>query len=171
MKQVKKAKILTPQDLTQILAYIEQTPFAPRNRALVLITVMAGLCAKETAALLVSDVMDEQGQIKDIIHLRPEQSKNQQAHSVVISDQLKLELQRYFATYHPNTPTAPLFFTQKNAIRGFSQNTLTQHLFWLYKRSGIDASSESGKNTYRHAQSSKSRSKSPQNDVQENQEK
>ena len=111
MKQVKKAKILTSQDLTQVLAYIEQTPFAPRNRALVLITVLAGLCAKETAALLVSDVMDEQGQIKDIIHLRPEQSKNQQAHSVIISDQLKLELQRYFATYHPNTPTA--FHTEK----------------------------------------------------------
>ena len=155
MKHVKTAKILTSDDLAQVLNFISKMIHAERNRALFLITVLGGLSVKETAALLVGDVLDEFGQVKDVIHLRPEQTKNKQARSLTVSEQLKAELQRYVATFNKINPTAPFFYTQKNFLRGFTQNTLTQHFFWMYKKSGIDASSESGKNTYLHSQHSK----------------
>jgi integrase/recombinase XerD len=116
-----------------------------------MITVLGGLCVKETAALLVGDVVDEFGQVRDVIHLRPEQTKNKREHNVTVCKKLKVELQRYVATFNEINPTAPFFYTQKNFLRGFTQNTLTQHFFWMYKKSGIDASSESGRNTYTHA--------------------
>ena len=155
MKHVKTAKILTCDDLAQVLNFISKMIHAERNRALFLITVLGGLSVKETAALLVGDVLDEQGQVRDVIHLRPEQTKNRREHNVTVCKGLKAELQRYVATLNEINPTAPFFFTQKNFLRGFTQNTLTQHFFWMYKKSGIDASSESGKNTYLHSQHSK----------------
>ena len=151
MKQLKTAKILTCDDLKRILDSIAVTKHAERNRAMILIMVLAGLCVKETANLLVGDVVDECGQVRDEIHLRPEQAKNQQAHSVLICKGLKIELQRYIATLNDLNPSAPLFYTQKR--KGFTANTLTQHFFWLYKNAGVyGASSESGRNTYLHAQ-------------------
>ena len=152
MKNIKTAKILTCDDLKQILDSIASSKHAERNRAMILIMVLAGLCVKETAALLVGDVVDECGQVRDEIHLRPEQAKNQQVHSVLICKGLKAELQKYIATLNDLNPAAPLFATQKEPKRGFSQNTLTQHFFWLFKNLGIDASSESCRNTYLHAQ-------------------
>jgi integrase/recombinase XerD len=156
MKNIKTAKILTCDDLKQILDSIAVTKHAERNRAMILIMVLAGLCVKETANLLVGDVIDECGQVRDEIHLRPEQTKNQQVHSVLICKGLKAELQKYIATLNDLNPAAPLFATQKEPKRGFSQNTLTQHFFWLFKNLGIDASSESCRNTYLHAQHSDS---------------
>jgi len=87
--------------------------------------------------------------------LRPEQTKNGREHNVTVCKGLKAELQRYVATFNEINPTAPFFYTQKNFLRGFTQNTLTQHFFWMYKNSGIDASSESGRNTYIHTQNAK----------------
>jgi integrase/recombinase XerD len=155
MKHVKKAKILTCDDLAQVLNFISKMIHAERNRALFLVTVLGGLSVKETAALLVGDVLDEFGKVKDEIHLRPEQTKNRREHNVKVCKGLKTELQRYVATFNEINPSAPFFYTQKNFLRGFTQNTLTQHFFWMYKKSGIDASSESGKNTYLHSQHSK----------------
>jgi integrase/recombinase XerD len=155
MKHVKKAKILTCDDLAQVLNFISKMIHAERNRALFLVTVLGGLSVKETAALLVGDVLDEFGKVKDEIHLRPEQTKNRREHNVKVCKGLKTELQRYVATFNEINPSAPFFYTQKNFLRGFTQNTLTQHFFWMYKKSGIDASSESGKNTYLHLQHSK----------------
>ena len=152
MKNIKTAKILTCDDLKRTLDSIASSKHAERNRAMILIMVLAGLCVKETANLLVGDIVDECGQVRDEIHLRPEQTKNQQVHSVVICKGLKIELQRYVATLNDLNPAAPLFYTQKEPKRGFSQNTLTQHFFWLFKNLGIDASSESCRNTYLHAQ-------------------
>ena len=152
MKNIKTAKILTCEDLKKILDSIALHKHAERNRAMMLIMVLAGLCVKETAALLVGDVIDECGQVRDEIHLRPEQTKNQQVHSVVICKELKAELQDYVATLNELNPNAPLFATQKEPKRGFSQNTLTQHFFWLFKNLDIDASSESCRNTYLHMQ-------------------
>ena len=155
MKHVKTAKILTCDDLAQVLNFISKMMHAERNRALLMITILGGLCVKETAALLVGDVLDEFGQVRDVIHLRPEQTKNRHEHNVTVCKGLKAELQRYVATFNEINPTAPFFYTQKNFLRGFTQNTLTQHFFWMYKKSGIDASSESGRNTYIHTQNSK----------------
>ena len=118
MKHVKTAKILTCDDLAQILNFISKMIHAERNRALFLITVLGGLSVKETAALLVGDVLDEFGQVRDIIYLRPEQTKNGREHNVTVCKGLKAELQRYVATFNEINPTAPFFYTQKNFLRG-----------------------------------------------------
>ena len=153
MKHVKTAKILTCDDLAQVLNFISKMIHAERNRALFLITVLGGLCVKETAALLVGDVLDEFGQVRDVIHLRPEQTKNKREHNVTVCQGLKAELQRYVATFNEINPTAPFFYTQKNFLRGFTQNTLTQHFFWMYKKSGIDARPYPSQHTKRKKQS------------------
>ena len=133
MKNIKTAKILTCDDLKQILDSIAVTKHAERNRAMILIMVLAGLCVKETANLLVGDIVDECGQVRDEIHLRPEQAKNQQVHSVLICKGLKAELQRYIATLNDLNPSAPLFYTQKEPKRGFLKIHLRSTFFGCLK--------------------------------------
>ena len=50
----------------------------------------------------------------------------------------------------------PFFATNRGQRHAFSANTLTQHFFWLYKRSGVvNASSHSGRKTFLTSLSSK----------------
>ncbi len=126
MKHVKTAKILTCDDLAQVLNFISKMIHAERNRALLMITVLGGLCVKETAALLVGDVVDEFGQVRDVIHLRPEQAKNKREHNVTVYKGLKAELQRYVATFNEINPTAPFFYTRTERVLAYSKYQVWQ---------------------------------------------
>jgi integrase/recombinase XerD len=58
-------------------------------------------------------------------------------------------LTAYIAATKTLHPKDKLFYTQKNLCDGFSANTLTQHLFWMYRRAGIQgASSHSTRRTF-----------------------
>lgn len=148
-KMSKQAKTLTPQDLRRVMDYVATRPHAARNRAIVLTMYYAGLRVGETASLRLGDIVDANGQVRDEFVLRPDQTKGRQSRTVFVSEKLKRELTAYIAatkTLHPNDK---LFYTQKNLCDGFTANTLTQHLFWMYRRAGIQgASSHSTRRTF-----------------------
>ena len=144
-----KAKILTTHDIDCVLNTIARGKHIKRNRALLLIMVLGGLCVKEAASLCYEDVVDHEGRVKSQIHLRLEQTKNQTARTVLITPSLHAELQHYVNELQVASNMTPFFYTQKR--EGFNSNTLTQHFFWLYKKAGIEgASSRSGQRTFRH---------------------
>lgn len=148
-KMSKQAKTLTPQDLRRVMDYVATRPHAARNRAIVLMMYYAGLRVGETASLRLADVIDSNGDVRNEFVLRPDQTKGRQSRTVFISEKLKRELTAYIAatkTLHSNDK---LFYTQKKMCDGFSANTLTQHLFWMYRRAGIaGASSHSTRRTF-----------------------
>lgn len=142
-----QAKTLTDREIKKVLDYVAVHRYAARNRAMLLITYLAGLRVSEVAALTCADVIAADGTVKTEIKLLAEHTKGGHARTVFVSDRLKKELTSYIKMLKHRDPSQPLFRTQKR--EGFTGNTLCQHFHWLYRNAGIDgASSHSGRRTF-----------------------
>lgn len=144
---MKQAKTLTPQELRQAIGQASMSRHAARDKAMLLLTHLAGMRVGEVAALCVGDVLDMDGNVKTELRLGAHQTKGNAARVVFISDRLQKVLAAYARTLRIRDASAPFFMTQKRT--GFSANSLTQHFIALYKRAGLEgATSHSGRRTF-----------------------
>ena len=150
-----QAKVLSERELKKVLQYCEQHKHPTRNKAMLLMTHLAGLRVGEVAALKVSDVLTAEGEIRDEVQLSADQTKGSRGRTVLIAKKLQIVLKDYLmarynlkdlAVVNYTDTSVALFATQKHPKRGFTANTLAQHFHYLYQRSGIvGASSHSGR--------------------------
>ncbi len=147
---MKQAKIPSDKEFKRLLAIISTERHAERNRMAVMLSYLAGLRVGEIASLMLSDVLDSQGQVRDQIRLRPEQTKGNQHRVVFVSKKLQKELDAYLSSIDLDIDVGlsrPLLMTQKR--RAFTANTLCQLFGELYRQAGIDgASSHSGRRKF-----------------------
>jgi integrase/recombinase XerD len=144
-----QAKTLSTADVEQVLAHIETRTHAARNRAMLLLTHLAGLRVGEVACLRWQDVTNKDGSVKEEIRLLPDMTKGRHARTVFVSSKLKAELEAYAATAKCVERSYPFFATQKSIKEGFSANSLTQTLALLYRGAGLEgASSHSGRRSF-----------------------
>lgn len=142
-----QAKSITTAEMKKVLNYVSTRKYAKRDRAMLLVTHLAGMRVGEVAALKIGDVWAEEGIVKDEVRLLAEQTKGKHARTVFVPAKLRRELLAYLATIDRSDLTKPLFHTQKRD--GFTANTLCQHFHYLYKSAAIDgASSHSGRRTF-----------------------
>ncbi len=151
-----QAKVLNDRELKRVQAVISAKKHAARNRAMLLLTFWAGMRVGEVAALLVGDVLDADGKVRDQIRLTAEQTKGSNSRIVVLPQKLQAELASYLADRFETqnlvavayaASDKPLFLTQKRTI--FSANSLAQHFSTLYAEAGlIGASSHSGRRSF-----------------------
>lgn len=150
-----QAKVLNEKELRKVLLYVASHKHASRNKAMLLMTHLSGMRVGEVAAVTISDVLNTDGSIKDEIYLAADQTKGSKGRTVLLPKRLQEELQHFLcvrfrlkdlvAVSFTDTSRA-LFNTQKEPIRGFSANTLSQYFHYLYKAAGIEgASSHSGR--------------------------
>lgn len=144
---MKQAKVLSAAEWKRLLAVVDASKHAPRNRVAVMLSYLAGLRVGEIAALTVGDVFDGLGHVREQILLKASYTKGNQARTVFVGTKLGKELARYRAK-HPNAAAeAPLLLTQKRTQ--FSANTLCQLFGQLYQRAGIaGGSSHSGRRSF-----------------------
>ena len=143
-----QARILTTAEFKRVLAVIDAHKHSERNRAIFHLSFLGGLRACEIAALKISDVVDENGQVKTQIVLNAHMTKGQQRNRVIVSTALQKALKRFVdrlcASKGPNTP---LILSQKGG--SFSPLTIVQLFAKFYKKAGISgASSHSGRRQY-----------------------
>lgn len=142
-----QAKTLNQSEIDQVLRYIAtRSRYATRNRTMLLTSFYSGMRVGEIASLRLGDVQNEDGTIKTEIRLSAKQTKGNVGRVVFMNDKLRTELAAYLKTNKIKDLAHPLFCTEKSI--GFSANTLTQWFFWLYKKSGVVASSHSGRRTF-----------------------
>ena len=109
-----------------------------------MVSFLAGLRAKEIAALTVTDVADADGAVRAEFVLAPEQTKGHKARRVFVSQRLQRELATYLKVRKARRDCQALFPTQK--AQAFSANSLCQLFLKIYTESGITgASSHSGR--------------------------
>ena len=144
-----QAKTLSNADLEQVFSYVEGKAHSVRNRAMLLLTHLAGLRVGEVACLRWQDVTNKDGSVKDEIRLLAEMTKGHHARTVFVSNKLREELEAYADTAKCVDRSYPFFATQKSIRQGFSANSLTQTLATLYRGAGLEgASSHSGRRTF-----------------------
>jgi len=116
-----QAKTLSSTDIERVLAYVETRAHAARNRAMLMLTHLAGLRVGEVSCLRWQDVTNKDGSVKDEIRLLPDMTKGRHARTVFVSSKLKAELQAYIATAKCVERCYPFFATQKASNRVFSK--------------------------------------------------
>ena len=142
-----QARTLDERQLKLVLAHCATRRHAARDRCIVMFSFLAGLRAKELAALTLANVRDDKEQIRDEFVLARTQTKGGKTRRVYVSSRLKKELELYLKAVklHPNG--SQLFQSQKGA--GFSANTMCQLIIGIYQACGIDgATSHSGRRTF-----------------------
>jgi integrase len=75
MSHGKQAKMLTPKQGTAVLTYLQTRRYPVRDRLMFLLSVKAGLRAKEIAAVTWGMVTDADGQIGEVLAL-PNRASN-----------------------------------------------------------------------------------------------
>ena len=148
-----QARVLTEKELSLLLLFINTKKHAARDRAIVLMTHLAGMRVGEVAAINLENILTKEGELRTEVRLSAKQTKGKHARTVVISNKLIREIKQYllsrFEVKKLNEISdtefdKPLFYTQKR--NGFTANTLCYHLHMLYKAAGLTgASSHSGR--------------------------
>src|SRR5882724_3989629 len=77
MPHGKQAKMLTPKQETAVLTYLQTMRYPVRNRVMFLLSIKAGLRAKEIALLTWAMVTDAEGHVAQVIALPNTASKGQ----------------------------------------------------------------------------------------------
>ena len=143
-----QAKTLSKQELKRVLDYNDACErHSERNRAMLLFTHLCGMRIGEVVALRVSDVIDDNGEVKGELRLCAEQTKGSRARVVFVSMRMRKEIKRYVEHLIVRSRSDFLFRTQKSHC--FSSNSATQLLQRIYERSGHKgATSHSGRRSF-----------------------
>jgi integrase/recombinase XerD len=140
----KQAKTLNERELEKLLDFVATTKSPARNRAMLLLTHLAGMRVGEVAAVRVCDVVASDGAIRDEINLSASQTKGKRSRAVLLNERMRSELASYMQTVHVRDPKQALFASQRSAA--FTANSLTQVINGIYRNAGLDgASSHSGR--------------------------
>ena len=141
---MKQARTLSDKQLKVVYAHCATRRHAARDRTIIAVSFMAGLRAKEIAALTIDNVRDEKGNIREEFVLSKAQTKGRKARRVFVSQKLRKELEFYFSEVKLFKGCSSLFQSQKGDA--FSANTMCQLFLNIYAECGIEgASSHSGR--------------------------
>ena len=88
----KQAKTLSKGQVDALLSYVARTRHPIRNRVIVLLSIRAGLRAKEIASLTWDMVTNSEGSIGTAIHLQDKASKGKSGRIIPMNSQLRIAL-------------------------------------------------------------------------------
>ena len=97
----KQAKILSHREISQVLDYIKGRRYPHRNQVMFLLSVKAGLRAKEISHLTWSMVTDASGRVGDALHLPDNSSKGKSGRVIPLNMQLRESLIALYETVSP----------------------------------------------------------------------
>jgi integrase len=145
----KQAKILTDRQISLVLALLEtRSRYPVRDRTMVLLSITAGLRAKEISELRWSMVTDAQGQVTDLLSLPNKASKGKGGgREVPLCGDLVEALRELQAFMPERGPEDRVIFSERDI--GMSRQAIAVWFHRLYAELGLKgASSHSGRRTY-----------------------
>lgn len=136
---------LNSHEITQLFGAVINKKFPSRDRAILTLSIYAGMRVSEIATLKMGDVLDADGQLKNA--LTPKQRKNSKNLRVVyLTQKVITVLEEYLATIQDKSTGKHVFHADKS--ESFTVNGLTQWFFNRYKEVGVRASSNSGHKSF-----------------------
>lgn len=95
MAQGKQAKVLSDKQQSAVLHYLEESRYPIRNKTIFLLSMKAGLRAKEIASLRWRNVCDVSGEISDEIQIEDVGSKGKGGRTIPLNPALREALVEY----------------------------------------------------------------------------
>ncbi|NRP49117.1 Tyrosine recombinase XerD [Aliiroseovarius sp. xm-v-201] len=147
----KQAKILTKKQTDQLMWYVGTLRHPLRNEVIVMLSVKAGLRAKEIAALTWSMVTDADGNISDSIHLTDKASKGRSGRIVPLNTKLRQKLEDLLEeakwTRKFDIATSHVIMTER-ASKTSAQTIVNMFSSWYSDVGLLGCSSHSGRRTF-----------------------
>jgi len=147
----KKAKTLNKKQIDQLLWYVGTLRHAQRNEIVVLLSVRAGLRAKEIAELKWSMLTDADGEIADSIHLTDIASKGRSGRIIPMNTQLRFKLQDWLeaaAKQRGFDIASSHVITTERSARTQAQAIVNMFATWYADVGLIGCSSHRGRRTF-----------------------
>jgi integrase/recombinase XerD len=145
-------KPLKPTEISTLFDSIESKKYPQRDKAMLALSIYAGMRVSEIAKLKNEDVFDLNGILKDEIVLKSRKNCHEPK-VIYLSEKVKISLNAYLQSKHDKHPSKAFFHADKADF--FTTNGLTQWFFTRYRQAGIEASSDSGHKTFCQSLASK----------------
>src|SRR6516164_465869 len=143
----KQAKVLTDTQVRRVLAEVLQRRYPERDRVMIMLSVRAGLRAKEIAMATWAMVTDAEGKVGDALHLSNGASKGKKGgRTVPLNKELRSALVALKATR--NVEAGDRIIHSERDL-GMSAGAVQVWFHRLYKELGFEGgSSHSGRRTF-----------------------
>jgi integrase/recombinase XerD len=143
----KQAKTLTKPQIDAVFGYLAKTRYPIRDRVIFLLSVKAGLRAKEIASLTWAMVTDAEGALGDTISLTDIASKGRGGRVIPINKDLRVALVALKAEADKASRPSPFVVTTERSGKTSSFAIVNKFAAW-YRALGFNgASSHSGRRT------------------------
>lgn len=144
MSLTKQAKTLSKHQISLTTALLSQTRYPKRNQAIFLLSVKAGLRAKEIASLTWDMVTDAEGNLAAALQLRNEASKGRSGRIIPINKELKAALEIL-----KNEPSVSLYVITTERSEKASPGMIVNLFAAWFRAVGLNGcSSHSGRRTF-----------------------
>lgn len=143
----RQAKVLTKAQVEAVLAYLGRTRHPKRNRVVFLLSVKAGLRAKEIAFLTWEMITDADGRIGKAIHLQDRASKGSSGRIIPLNGNLRTALQDLMDASVINA-SSPFVVRTERASRTSPQAIVNLFSRWYELMELQNCSSHSGRRTF-----------------------
>ncbi len=143
----KQAKILSKQQQEAVSGYLSGTRHAERNKVIFLLSIRAGLRAKEIACLTWGMLTDAEGRLSDAINLQDVASKGQSGGVIWLNKELKAALEDYRKSLGDVSAIDRVIKTERG--KATSPQVIVNMMRNWYLTLGFDGcSSHSGRRTF-----------------------
>jgi integrase len=144
MSLTKQAKILSKHQIALTNALLQQTRYPTRYQVIFLLSVKAGLRAKEIASLTWDMITDAECHLGNAIHLRDGASKGNSGRIVPLNKELRAIL----SALHKEHGASPYVITTERAQKTSAAAIVNLFACW-YRAAGLrGCSSHSGRRTF-----------------------
>lgn len=144
----KQAKVLNPKQVDALLHHVGNLRNGLRNQVLVLLSVRAGLRAKEIASLRWSMVIGADGEVGNSIHLTDNASKGRSGRMIPLNQQLRtLLIEAHEKVKSDAKRNTYVVFTERSSCTS-AQAVVNLFRRWYRDLGLIGCSSHSGRRTF-----------------------
>jgi integrase/recombinase XerD len=143
----KQAKVLSKPQIDAVLGYLTIVRYPERDRVIFLLSVKAGLRAKEIACLKWSMITDAEGRLTYAIHLTDIASKGKGGRVIPLNKELRAALERWKLLADASVRPSPFVVTTERSQRTSSYALVNKFAGWYQALGFSGASSHSGRRT------------------------
>lgn len=142
----KQAKTLTKGQTEAILGFLSKSRYPTRNRAILLLSLKAGLRAKEIALLSWEMITDADGQVGQAIHLQDKASKGKSGRIIPMNGELRSALRDL--KNHLGPKAGKHVVSSERSSRVSAQTIVNMFSRWYELLEFTGCSSHSGRRTF-----------------------